>query len=580
MRFAYKLFTYLSSPLWSWQDPDAWPPPNPTNAHLIFHSVASLLQQWPNTIYPNGHSLVPATIPAGTLLYHARKDPCPPPRTEWLAFDVEYSYEVMATWGSETFLSTYHSTRTLRTLYIDGGSSVLGDTGPLDSQSALIWGNVSRDTQQSNRLERVRAEKLCDLGKDLGFEGVVRMNAGFELLWCDFDEGLELISHINITDPYSNFTRSTSHEGCSNDAYTPDACDLAPDLCNAEWPLPVTGPFASLGKWERQRAATWHYNAPGELRVQPDLTGLISFYDPAVTSLVSQRALPRHRQRLLGISPGDVEYIRIRLREVLMRKRVERWRTGGGSGIEWTHMVHSVLQRYGDRLAELRYVLNSTAMPNCAVDTAVRARSVMYPLVMPYLDLATYPDSGSNKTDWLDLGKFRCRSAFTSGIRRRSDVLTHSEVLILNSIEGVLERICATLVPSFGEVLELNLPAGPSKSYHVASHLPAGCSHDARAEKDALRAIERWRADIGSLMDWLGWTTWIRCERSCAWDVSIHIMLCRESESLLNQLSGREQEVCAIPLWPVSGGGPGGRNEEDVAKPLVPQCVRRVEIDI
>lgn len=44
----------------------------PDPSHLIFASFVGLLKQWPNTYFPNGHSVVLGTIPPSTLLYHAR----------------------------------------------------------------------------------------------------------------------------------------------------------------------------------------------------------------------------------------------------------------------------------------------------------------------------------------------------------------------------------------------------------------------------------------------------------------------------------------------------------------------------
>jgi len=41
-------------------------------APYIFDSVFGLLKQWKNLYAPNGHSVVVASIPPGTPLYHAR----------------------------------------------------------------------------------------------------------------------------------------------------------------------------------------------------------------------------------------------------------------------------------------------------------------------------------------------------------------------------------------------------------------------------------------------------------------------------------------------------------------------------
>jgi hypothetical protein len=59
-----------------------------SSAPHLFASTYTLLQQWSNTIFPNGHSLAPCEIPAYTLFYHGRIGNSTPPSPEWLAFDM------------------------------------------------------------------------------------------------------------------------------------------------------------------------------------------------------------------------------------------------------------------------------------------------------------------------------------------------------------------------------------------------------------------------------------------------------------------------------------------------------------
>lgn len=58
-----------------------------TTAPFIFDSVLSLLKQWPNTYASNGHSIVAASLPPNTQLYHARPDGTPPKVPTFFAFD-------------------------------------------------------------------------------------------------------------------------------------------------------------------------------------------------------------------------------------------------------------------------------------------------------------------------------------------------------------------------------------------------------------------------------------------------------------------------------------------------------------
>jgi hypothetical protein len=59
-----------------------------SSAPHYFASAYGLMQQWSNTFFPNGHSIVPCEVPAYTKLYHGRMDGDVPPSPEWLAFDM------------------------------------------------------------------------------------------------------------------------------------------------------------------------------------------------------------------------------------------------------------------------------------------------------------------------------------------------------------------------------------------------------------------------------------------------------------------------------------------------------------
>lgn len=187
----------------------------------LFASVSSQLHQWSNTIFPNGHTLAAVEVPAYTLLYHGlispHNHPTPSPASpEWLAFDPEMAYGIMGSTRS-SFLLTYQSTRPLRALYFDGESAALMGLGQLDTQMLQLFGNVSGPPPVPGgggiddvvRQEYMRAHGLCGWfedaglgGRGWGFEGVVRMNAGFEMIWCDFSSpSLRLVSRLNVTAP-------------------------------------------------------------------------------------------------------------------------------------------------------------------------------------------------------------------------------------------------------------------------------------------------------------------------------------------------------------------------------------------
>lgn len=197
------------------------------NANLIFNSIYSSMRQWGSSIQHNGMSFFPAYIPEGTLLYHGSPQAERPTHLEWIAFEIphaenfargwkprrpgkgtgghsENSYvdprnmspEQFWSWGDQDFefipgyLHIYQATRPLKVLYLDGMSAGNSERGTLDSQDILLL-NFTRGIWD----ERERAAELCNLAEDFGVEGFIRMECGFELIKCDFSEGLNFISH-------------------------------------------------------------------------------------------------------------------------------------------------------------------------------------------------------------------------------------------------------------------------------------------------------------------------------------------------------------------------------------------------
>ena len=84
-------------------------------------------------------------------------------------------------------LHVYSTTRPLHVIYFDGQSATLTALGTLDSQISILQGHVPLYPEYDLVYdEDQRALDLCDLVKKLGIDGVVRMNAGFEVLVCDY----------------------------------------------------------------------------------------------------------------------------------------------------------------------------------------------------------------------------------------------------------------------------------------------------------------------------------------------------------------------------------------------------------
>ncbi|KAA1132733.1 hypothetical protein PGTUg99_019837 [Puccinia graminis f. sp. tritici] len=490
------------------------------NSNLIFASFAGLLEQWSDAFAFSGHSIIPGLIPRSTLLYHSSQDLSGPPREglEWLAFDPEMSFSVGSHRPGQMDLYTFVADRALRVIYLDGQSASLFTPGFLDSQYALINASVPEhfiDNGHSLEAEYARATELCKIGDKYGLEGIVRMNTGFELIWCDFRKGIHLLDGINATDPYS--AKAAASEVTNQEAMHSHLTRKQPV---------ARPPFYSRSTWSFSRTAARFFFAPGEVRVILDPSGFISFYD-GLESLDLKRQVdgtssgPRSRHRLYGISREDAETIQRRLVEVLRKKNSEDWRVDPGQP-DWRTTVLTIVQRYSLPLRELHYVLHRADLN--ATEQAIETRGLTYEMIMPSLD---FSDWDSDEMHWVSPGIRRCTTAYTSDTRPPSE-LSHSIQLIIRAIEGTLERVCKTIYSLFVQTIQLSLPLEPS------------CPFNSTIESIARSKIPEWREQVEGLQKWLGWSTWPNCEPRC-----------------------EINEICMPPMWPYIWGGGATTNLTD-----------------
>lgn len=354
----------------------------------LFASVSTLLHQWSNTIFPNGHTIAAVEIPAYTLLYHGLISPeeqnPEPPSPEWLAFDLEMAYGIMGS-SRNSFLLSYQTTRPVKALYFDGESATLMGLGQMDTQMLQLFGNVTGPGNSGRGFglgaEYLRAHGLCDWleeaglrGPGWGFEGIVRMNAGFEMIWCDFvSPSLRLVSRVNVTAPLlpedDQDTRSAvaaapaaaesdvvdgmnelvRRGAVSEAAAAPQATSYYPlppqptktdrnaepshpaPPPNMRWDL-GREPFLKLQGWGWFDSATWHYGSTrsgpgqGEVRARVLNCGIMSYYSSQFVNQTGNRALDE-RARLnltsdgLWSGPGENGNRTVALKQLARRRR-------------------------------------------------------------------------------------------------------------------------------------------------------------------------------------------------------------------------------------------------------------------
>ncbi|KNG52631.1 hypothetical protein TW65_00051 [Stemphylium lycopersici] len=211
------------------------------------------------------------------------------------------------------YLHTYVPKHPLRLLYLDGLSAGKTPNGTLDTQDMLLL-NITESGPMGG--EYKRAQGMCNMSSTLWegkIDGILRMEAGFEIILCDFQE------HLERTDVVAVATEER-HGGPPG------------------WP----------GSWQYLKALTSRYNGIGGGRVSLDLEDFISvFAYPDIHGLFdndvqSDYAMPR----LQKVKEADRLRVKDDITDMILRKD---WAEEKQSQ-DWQALVDMVVARYSEPL--------------------------------------------------------------------------------------------------------------------------------------------------------------------------------------------------------------------------------------
>lgn len=149
-----------------------------------------------------------------------------------------------------------------------------------------------------------------------------------EIIVCHF-EALKIVSNSTLVPPGPDPLKPADkiivdiHRRSNHDLVT--EFRPAPTLPPGWKGSPRT--YSSLA-FEVVHAGSWHNHVPGDTRIRIDYSRVISFFDPALTSLVTARAnKTKPHYRISGISVEDAHDVGEQLADVFARE-------GEGSGID------------------------------------------------------------------------------------------------------------------------------------------------------------------------------------------------------------------------------------------------------
>ena len=478
-----------------------------------------------------------------------------------------------------SFLSTYQTTRPTKCLYFDGASAALWGSGTLDTQMLLVYGNTTGiPTKNSSRPvswdEYDRARRLCGWiheqkagAPGQGIEGIVRMNAGFELIWCNFSSpSLRLISRLNVSVPLLDYNRtSVVAEQVERPNLSSSAFDLLP---STDLPAPEVKnnwerePFLVSQYWDMFTSASRSYSAddlasykePGINVLDGDFVNFYSSEYQVFTRTIAEQEKEqlnltsdgfwkgvhsrqergdalirlmrrRSKHRVGDLCQSDIARFQQSLKRIVSTLSQPAEKVSNGNQIDrsilWSAIHDRVVNNYSKRLLQFRRLLEQdhdawTGSWITAKKRFTLLRERAHAFLMPYseypinprLEFSSEQGSGSRKHT-----QEHCKSAYMpwpvyTASHGKPPPLMHTP--IGRAIEEVMEGICSVII-SIGYSIENEW----SRSFN---RIP---DEDAEWKEPLLASILAWQDKIEELTAWLGWAPhWTRCDRLCDWDVS------------------------------------------------------------
>lgn len=397
-----------------------------------------------------------ATVPEGVILHHGNNNEKSPTDPDWLAYEIEHAegfarggrgppggpgkgpgrgpppeletqsgqvrmddeisqprpmMELDEEPAKGGWLHTYRATRSLRYLYIDGMSGGKTTMGTLDSQDYLLRGtrkvfvHERKEHDKSKKSddgmhkkaggpfdERARAVELCAMCKDWNLSGVIRMEAGFEIIQCDFHDGLEELQALQRP---------------------------APENRGGPGMGPGPGAGGGFGNLEHMRALTERYNGIGASRTYIDFSSMVSafFFPINITNPDPKRPdLPR----LSNTTDAELYAIQGYLNKTIAARFNDPIPT-----INWQGVTDLIVGRYADRL---QFIVEKMTTPKQIAEEVNHL-------------LTLFIDYSGQDTEQISPAINRCTNFYLHGFEpaTEADQMNHA------AIQAVTNRICTDL---------------------------------------------------------------------------------------------------------------------------------------
>ncbi|PWY90943.1 hypothetical protein BO70DRAFT_358402 [Aspergillus heteromorphus CBS 117.55] len=402
-------------------------------ANHVFNSIHSSMRQWGSSLQHNGMTFYLASVPAGTQFYHGTSHADAINGTEWLAFEPEHAMvfarphrgprrdkddekEKDGDQGDDKkglrareeeedeeeqplqsgWLHTYTAAKELRLLYVDGMAAGKTPNGTLDVEDRILFRDGLTDGNMMG--ERERATHFCQMAReewDGRLDGLLRMEAGFEVILCDFGRDLNE-ERVTMTKPSEPFAGPGGGKKNKN------------------------GKDGDSALWLKAIAA--RYDGIGGGRVQLNYDHFVSAYTYGLDLFQNANGTEKYTlPRLTQFAAEELEGMRADLVSLIREHEAKE------AVFNWQAVADMVVERYAK---EIRYLASgqlSEQAFRAEVDTALA----------PFVDYGER--DAAQETE-------RCAMQFIAR-GRLTDRSTAA-----NAVHSVTRSICATLVAASQEL--------------------------------------------------------------------------------------------------------------------------------
>ncbi|RMZ75028.1 hypothetical protein DV737_g5488, partial [Chaetothyriales sp. CBS 132003] len=321
------------------------------------------------------------------------------------------------------WLHTYQTTRPLHFLYVDGMSGNKGHGGVSDTQDFLLRGvrqeaegahpsqreslRLKEDRPPGPQDEYQRVLEICDLLGDWDLEGMIRTEGpGFEIVKCDFSDGLEEVQVVQRADLHGGPPSGRPPNGRPPSGRPPSG-------------RPPRGrPTDLIGN--PPKGPRMHANRDLDAsRTLLDYSSMVSaFFFPV--SLDNPAGGGSNLPRLVNTTEEEMAAIR----EYLFRV-IEQRRGLPIAQFNWQDIADLVVRRYASELSAMATGINSTEAVEQRIDF----------LLDVFIDYAVAEDVRESEASQ------RCSRFYLQSM----PLETEADRLIYSAFEAVNNNICTTL---------------------------------------------------------------------------------------------------------------------------------------